>query len=75
VPDDWRISCRRWLGCTLTICQIWHSISYRPIDEPLVWLRGEVKSPPFSPAAPKQVIMASQRRIRQYDDTVSETEE
>ena len=114
-----------------------------PSDKPLVWLRGEVKSPPFSPAArleagyllrqlqagaklslphsrpmptigprchelrvpdaqvtwriiyrldpdavvladvfakktqatPKQVITACQRRLRQYDDTVSETEE
>jgi phage-related protein len=111
-----------------------------PSDKPLVWLRGEVKSPPFSPAArieagfllrqlqagaklslphsrpmpsigprchelrvpdesvtwriiyrldadavvlvdvfakktqltPKQVITACQRRLRQYDDTVSE---
>ncbi len=114
-----------------------------PSDKPLVWLRGEVKSPPFSPAArleagfllrqlqagvklslphsrpmptigprchelrvpdeqvtwriiyrldpdavvladvlakktqatPKQVISACQRRLRHYDDTVSETEE
>ena len=111
-----------------------------PSDKPLVWLRGEVKSPPFSPAArleagfllrqlqagaklslphsrpmpavgprchelrvpdeqvtwriiyrldpdaviladvfakktpatPKHVITACQRRLRQYDDTVSE---
>lgn len=114
-----------------------------PSDRPIVWLRGEVKSPPFSPAArleagyllrqlqagaklslphsrpmlavgprchelrvpdervtwriiyrldadaivladvfakktqatPKQVIVACQRRLRQYDETVSETEE
>ena len=114
-----------------------------PSDKPLVWLRGEVKSPPFSPAArleagfllrqlqagaklslphsrpmltvgprchelrvpdehvtwrliyrldpdavvladvfakktqvtPKQVIAACQRRLRLYDDTVSESEE
>ena len=112
-------------------------------DRPLVWLRGEIKSPPFSPAArlevgfllrqlqagaklslphsrpmpsigprchelrvpderatwrivyrldsdavvlvdvfakktqgtPKQVISACQRRLRHYDETVSETEE
>ena len=111
-----------------------------PSDKPLVWLRGEVRSPPFSPAArleagfllrqlqagaklslpharpmpaigprchelripdaqvtwriiyrldpdavvladvfakktpatPKHVITACQRRLRQYDDTVSE---
>ena len=114
-----------------------------PSDKPLVWLRGEVKSPPFSPVArleagfllrqlqagaklslphsrprpaigprchelrvpdeqvtwriiyrldadavvladvfakktqatPKQVIAACQRRLRQYDETVSDPEE
>jgi len=114
-----------------------------PSDKPLVWLRGEVKSPPFSPAArleagfllrqlqagaklslphsrpmptigprchelrvadeqvtwriiyrldpdavvladvfakktqatPKHVLTACQRRLRQYDDTVSDLEE
>lgn len=114
-----------------------------PSDKPLVWLRGEVRSPPFSPAArveagfplrqlqggaklslphsrplptigprchelrvpdeqvtwriiyrldpdavvltdvfakktqatPKQVISACKRRLRQYDDAVSDSEE
>lgn len=28
-----------------------YSESMRPPDKPLVWLSGEVKTPPFSPAA------------------------
>ena len=34
------------------LCQIRHILcSVSPSDKPLVWLRGEVKTPPFSPAA------------------------
>jgi hypothetical protein len=53
-----------------------------PIDKPLVWLEGEVKSPPFSRAArleagfllralqqtPKYVINNSKARLKRYDE-------
>lgn len=54
-------------------------------DKPLVWLRGEVKTPPFSadavviaemsfakksPKTPRAVIEVSQRRLRDYDKVV-----
>ena len=36
----------------LTICQIWHTFSGIGMDDkPLVWLHGEVKTPPFGAEA------------------------
>ena len=48
-------------------------------DKPLVWLHGEVKTPPFSEAArieagkktattPKAVVDVCKRRLREYDN-------
>ena len=36
--------------CEYVSCDIFFHVM-NPRDKPLVWLRGEVKSPPFSPAA------------------------
>jgi len=52
----YRVGSMLWLGCALgkglRICQIRHMHEImRPADKPLVWLRGEVKTPHFSPAA------------------------
>jgi hypothetical protein len=40
-------------------------------DKPLVWLHGEVKTPPFSAAARLEVC---QRRLRAYDQAAREEE-
>ena len=51
--------------------------------KPLVWLRGEIKTPPFTPAArlelevfakssrqtPDRIIQDCRRRLRMYDDS------
>jgi phage-related protein len=34
----------------LTLCHIWHILA-RVTDKPLVWLHGQIKTPPFSSAA------------------------
>jgi hypothetical protein len=41
-----------WVDSGLRICQIGYSVfRVSATDKPLVWLHGEVKTPPFTPAA------------------------
>ncbi len=52
VPD----SCNASLGSTASalaciMSRMTYLIRMSPVDKPLVWLRGEVRTPPFSPAA------------------------
>lgn len=47
--------------------------SMAPADKPLVWLHGEVKSPPFSPAARLEAGVLL-RRLRAYDKAAREEE-
>ncbi len=49
-----------------------------PADKPLVWLHGEVKTPPFSKktqTTPQPVIEVCQRRLRLYDELIRDSEE
>jgi len=44
-----------------------------PPGKPLVWLRGEIKTPPFSPEVrvrtPTQTMTDCKRRLKMYDET------
>ncbi|MFC1859751.1 hypothetical protein ACFL9U_17235 [Thermodesulfobacteriota bacterium] len=45
-----------------------------PDDKPLIWMHGEITTPPFSANTPKSIIDICKQRIKRYEKDVKEWE-